>query len=234
MNSKARKLHAVASQKREEGKLLESLQANDEALLEYDLENDDLGFAEGIACRAITLRVFANLNNSRKLLILAKHEMLAAIEIAKKSGQKESLAMPLFNLAEVREDLEEYSEAAETYKEAIKNFMEGAPKRHDRLSVLANMNMHLWPCAYKAGDKNALSLAEKALSDLQNAEEKKYNKDVWISGGYMRMASAIANDNAKKAREYMQKAREIIDSNPDLTVRKKQWEKLNSKLLLSR
>ncbi len=67
MQSKARLLHAKAAKAREEGKFTDSLDLNDKALFAYDAENDALGFAEGIACRSITLRTYAyEHGNSKK------------------------------------------------------------------------------------------------------------------------------------------------------------------------
>ncbi len=230
--SNGRVLHAKAEKAREDGNFLDSLYVNDEALFVYDEENDDLGFAEAIGSRSITLRVYANLHSSKKLLTLAKYEMMAAVAIAQQSGKKDALALPLFNLAQVQEDLEEFGAAVGTYKEAISSMESNPPDRHNRPSILVNMHVHMEACAYKAGDKSSLERAEKALKDLQNAEEPEmYNKDVWVSGGYMRIAVAIKKDDPKKAKEYLQRAKEIIDANPYLVVRKQQWEKLSKSFL---
>ncbi len=229
MDSKGRKLHAKAAQEREKGNFSKSLDFNDKALFAYDTDNDPLGFAEGIACRSITLRVYANLHDNRRILTLAKYEMMAAVAIAKESGKKESLAMPLYNLAKLQEDLGELQDAVHTYKQAVDNMENNPPERHKNPSVLADMQAHMTTCEYKAGDKTALERAKKALSVLEEAEEPNaYNKDVWITGGYMKIADVLRKDDPKKAREYLQKAKQIIDANPDLELRKKQWEKLNA------
>src|SRR6266446_1405722 len=188
MESEGRQLHAQAAKAREEGKLNESLDINSKALLAYDTANDALGFTEGIACRSITLRVYANAHNSRRFLTLAKYEMLGSVAIARESGEKVALALPLYNLAELQEDLGELSDAVATYKEAVASMRDNPPERHKHPAVLANMRVHLATCEYKAGDKTALQRAEEALHDLENAgEPSKYNEDVWISGGHMRI-----------------------------------------------
>ncbi len=229
MDSKGRRLHAKAAQEREKGNFSESLDFNDKALFAYDKENDSLGFAEGIACRSITLRVYANLHDNRRILILAKYEMMGAVAIAKESENKEALVMPLYNLAQLQEDLGELQVAIRTYKEAVEAMENNPPERHSRPSILANMKLHLATCEYKTGDKTALERAKKALHEIEEAEEPTtYNKDVWISGGYMRIANVLRKDNVEKANEYLQKAKEIIDANPKLILRKQQWDKLNA------
>lgn len=219
-------MHKLAAEAREEGQFQKSLDLNDQALLAYDADNDAFGFAEGITCRSITLRVYANLNNSKRILTLAKGEMMAAVAIARESSNKEALALPLYNLAQLQEDLDELQDAVKTYKEAVNTMEHNPPPMHNRPSILANMQVHMFTCAYKAGDKKALEKALKALEELKTAEEKKYNKDVWISGGYMRLADVLRKADPSKAKEYLQKAKEIIDSNPELKLRKQQWEKL--------
>ncbi len=229
MKNKGRILHGKAAQAREKEEFSKSLTFNDDALFSYDAENDALGFSEGIACRSITLRVYANLKNSKRLLILAKYEMLASVDLARQSGNKKALALPLYNLAEIQEDLREFDEAVKNYKEAIQNMEDNPPDSHNRPSVLADMKIHLETCEYKAGDKSALERATQALKELEQTKEpSKYNKDVWVSGGYMRIADAIKNDNPDRAKECLQEAKMIIDYNPDLILRKKQWNKLSA------
>lgn len=228
MENKGRRLHAEAAKAREEERFTESLTFNDDALFAYDADNDALGFSEGIACRSITLRVYANLHDSKRILTLAKYEMMASVDLARQSGVAEALPLPLYNLAQLREDLGEYDDAVKNYDEAVDGMKKNPPETHNRPSVLANMKVHMTTCEYKAGDKTALERAIQALHELVEAEEpNKYNKDVWVSGGYMRLADAIKADNPDEAKGYLAKAKEIIDSNPDLTLRKKQWEKLS-------
>ena len=42
----------------------------------------------------------------------------------------------------------------------------------------------------------------------------------------MRIADMLKEDNPEKAKEHLQKAKEIIDNNPDLKLRAEQWKKL--------
>lgn len=229
MESDGRRLHAQAVQAREEGQLSQSLDFNNQALFAYDAADDALGFAEDVACRSITLRVYANQHDSKRILTLAKYEMMASVAIARDSGNNEALALPLYNLAQVQEDLGELPEAVSTYKEALDAMQNNPPETHNRSSILANMRVHMTTCEYKAGDKTAVQRAEEALHELENANEPdQYSRDVWISGGYMRMADILRKDDHEKAKTYLQKAREIIDANSALLLRKEQWDKLSS------
>lgn len=226
MQSNGKRLHAQASQAREEGKLDESLRIVDDALLAYDEENDNAGFAEGLGCKSITLRLLGEQRESKRLLHLANHIMLASVEIVKESQQPEALAIPFFELGKTYEYLHHYKDAVNAFTEAVKTFETHPPQSHNRSSVLADMRVHLAVAQYMAGNQAALDRAEKALYDLETTEEDAFNKDVWVSGGYMHLAEALRTDNPEKANEYVQKAKAIIDANPQLVIRKQQWEKL--------
>ncbi len=105
-----------------------------------------------------------------------------------------------------------------------------APEQHNRPGVIADLKGHMAVAEYKAGDKSAMERAEKALVELEATDEMKYNKDVWMSGAYMKMAEALAVDDSKKASDYLDKANQIIEMNPELVLRKEQLNKLRAKL----
>ncbi len=158
----------------------------------------------------------------------AKKAAEESVKIAKENNLKGDLARPLFNLAKVQEELGEISKAVVTYKESIGIFQQDNPKLHNRSGVLADMKIHLAVCEYKNGDRTALDRILQAINELDNSDEKtvsKYNFDVWMSGAYMNLAEIL------KDKKYLMKAKEIIDANPELKIRKEQWEKLNQNFL---
>ena len=230
MDSAGRQLHNQAEQAREKGNFLEALELSDQALIKYQEESSVLGFAEIQASRFLTLRHLFEKTNDQNYLILAKHAASSAVEIAQKNGNKEALALPLFNLAKAQETLGELSKAVNSYKEAVGNMINNPPKEHNKPAVLADMKVHLTTTEYKAGDKTALQRAEEALTELENNPDiSDYNQHVWVSGGHMRIAEMLKTDNPGKAQEHLQKAKEIIDADPNLTLRKTQWQKLAEK-----
>ena len=150
----------------------------------------------------------------------------SSVEIARLSRIPEALALPLFNLGKAYQEMQMYKEAVIALEEAVKEITTHPPKMHNRPAVVADIRGHLYYCQYKSGDKTALDRAQQALSDLESADEIKYNKDVWLSGGHMRIAEMLRGDNPAKAREHLEKAKKIIDANPDLKLRKGQFDKL--------
>lgn len=234
MVSKGRQLHAVAAKEREEGNPLASLTANDQALLAYDEANDDLGFAEAIACRALTLKNYATERNSRRFLIFVKGELTAAVQIARESGNAEAMGLPLYHLAQAYEDLGEFSEAISLYKKAIISIKTAGSSENNVPSFLATMEIHLTTCEYKNGDKTAISRAEAALQLLEKADEPRaFTKHVWVSGGHMRIAEILRKDNPEIAQRHLAVAEKIITSDPQLIIRNRQLELLKKQFTTS-
>lgn len=227
MESEGRRLHGLAAQAREDGNHLKSLQLADEAMLAYQKDGDKLGLSEVIADRSIVLRHLADERGDDNFRRLAKAEMVSSVEIARQSGQKDALALPLFNLAKTQEELGELQEAVSTYKEAVENMKSDPPKNHNRPAILSDMLIHLSTCEYRAGDKTALERATQSLTDLEASDEGKYNKDVWVSGTHMRIARCLKADDPEKAKEHLQKAKEIIDANPELKLRATQLSRIS-------
>lgn len=224
-NAEGKRLHTEAAGLREQpDKTADSLASNVRALVAYADAGNPAMYAEVIADGVITKRN----HGSRLLLIHAKHDMRASVEIARESKVPTALALPLFELAKVQESLGELSEAALTFREAVNNPL---PEDHDRGAVRANFRVHLATAEYKAAESGedkqaALQRAEEALHELERTDENRYEKDVWISGGYMRIATMLRTDEPERALQALHKAREIIDANPELEIRRNQWEKL--------
>lgn len=224
-----RKLHGQAAHAREEGRHLEALKLQDEAMLAYQKDNDFLGLAEVLADRSLVLRHLAEETGDKNWLYIAKAEMEASVQITKNSGDKTAAALPLYNLAKIYDSLEAYPESVKIYQEAVNNMENNPPALHNRPAVLSDMKIHLNCVEYKSGDKSALERMLQNIKELEESNEQeisKYNFDVWLSGAHMSVAEMLKEDGPAKAKEHLQKAKTIIDANPDLKLRKQQWEKL--------
>lgn len=226
MDGKA--IHIAEEEARENGDFLVALKLSDEATLLYQKKGNIVGLSEIQAARFEIFKHLYLQTNDRNFLILGKMSAKAGVAIAKKSEQPDALAIPLFCLAKAYVLKEKYDKAIEKFKEAL----EYLPQSHqNRPAVEADIKVHLAIAEFRNGDETGLERAENALSDLAGAEENKYEKDVWVSGGYMKIADAIRNANLEKAKTYLEKARTIIESNPELKLRKKQLEQLEAKLI---
>ncbi len=231
--SKSREILGKANELREAGKYLESLQLADEAIVTAQTENDPGVFSEGLAVRHLGYKLLFQDTNDQNYLILAKHAMYASVEIAEKSGDKTTLAIPYFNLAKVLDEVGQIQESLKYFKKALQELKTNPPESHNRPGVVADFAGYIATEQYKLGDKSALSLIDEAIETLKNSGEdqvSKYNYNVWLSGIHMRTAELLKEDNPELSKKHLSQAKEIIDSDPKLSIRLKQWQKLADKL----
>jgi len=227
-SKKGREIHGQAEHEREGGNFLQSLNLLNEAIIAYAEDKDYLGMSEAQGSVFLALRHLSEKTDERQFLILAKHAAMASVEMAKASGDKTALALPYARLGTAHRELGELPQAVEMYTKAVENFEQNPPELHNRPAVLLDIKGHLYVVEYLNGDKSALEKAEQVISDLEKTDEVKYNKDVWLSGAHMRVAEMLREDDPEKAKEHLQKAKGVIDANPDLGLRLGQWEKLAS------
>jgi tetratricopeptide (TPR) repeat protein len=220
--------HKRAERAREHGSFNEALNLCELAFEIYAREKNETGMSEVCASSFLSLRHLSEkYSDDKSYLIRAKHAAEAGVEIARNFGKKEALSLPVYNLAQANFSLGEYKIAVKLFKEAIKTLPDSP---HDSPSLLANMTIHLEVASYKNGDRKSHGRALKALEELENSEQLKYEKDTWVSGGYMKIAEVIYRDESKQAKEYLKKAGEIIEANPELILRKGQLDRLLKKL----
>jgi tetratricopeptide (TPR) repeat protein len=229
MAETGRELHGKAETAREiEGNFLKALELTDQATIAYSKENDLLGLAEVQASRFIIFKHLFQSTGDEAYLILGRNAALSGVEIARLSGIKEALALPLFNLGKAYFEMKDWKNAVKAYQEAADNIESNPPKEHDRPAVKLDIKGHLYTAEYLNGDKSALERAIETAEELKNTDEiSQYNKDVWLSGAYLRIAVMQKySQNADLAQEYLEKARQVIESNEELKLRKGQLEKV--------
>lgn len=227
--TKGMELLTQANKVREDGDPLKSLQLADEATVELQKESNLEKMAEAQAVRFLGYNHLYQKTEDRSYLILARNAAESAVEIAESCGDKTALAIPYFNLAKAHMSLEQYDQAVTAFKKAIDNLTSNPPESHNRAGVMADFKIHLAEAMYLAGDKEAINLLIKGIDELDASDEKKvsaYNYLVWKSGAYMSAAKLLREDDPESAKEYLQLAKDIIDADPALKVRKTQWEKL--------
>ncbi|HSX48878.1 MAG TPA: hypothetical protein VLE44_01310 [Candidatus Saccharimonadales bacterium] len=232
-SAKGQELHKQAEHTREAGEFEKSIDLAKQAISAYEADKDYLGQSDAFGTLSLGLRHKARTAKSSEermqFLSEAKDAASEGIKIAEENNLAGDLARPYFNLAKVQEDMYDFTGAVESYRKSVEIFKTQNPKLHNRSGVLADMNIHLATCEYMAGDKSALDRALRAIEDLKVSDEKsvlKYNYDVWLSGGYMRIAEMLKEDNKELAKENLEEAKKIIDGNPDLKIRLEQWEEL--------
>lgn len=232
MNSRGRIIHGQAERAREQGNFLKALEYTDQATLSYQQDRNYLGLSEIQSSRQSTFKQLYRQTNDPMYLILEKYAAISAVQIAKKSQIKEALAIPYHNLGKYYEEAGQFQQAAKYFAKAVYFMQRFPPKHHNRPAVVADIRVHQHVCEYLAGGKTALQKAEQALKDLEEADEPStYNKNVWLSGAHLRIANMLKKDNPKKAKEHLDKAKKIINSDSRLILRKEQLKELEQEFI---
>jgi len=226
-SEKGRIAHQRALDAQEWGEFLNALVLEDEAMIAYQTDGDELGFSEIQAMRALTYRHLFSQTGYEGYLIKAKHEAEASLDLAEKAGDEATMSLALVGVGRILYDLGEYQEAAKNFERAI----EAGEKAGERKSVLADYKVHRFVSLILAGDKSLIDSAEEALEELvQSSDASEYEMEVWTSGAHMKIAEALSQNDSNRTREHMELAKKIIDSDPKLKLRLEQWNKLSEKL----
>lgn len=222
-----RKLHAEAELLREGGNIQEALLKIRSAQFAYISDGDLLGLAEALASEVLAYRHLNEKTGHKEYLDFALRAARLSVEFAEKSGQKEALALPYHTLGKIYEDLGNWTEAVSAQAKAIEMMTNNPPQQHNRPAYINEMKIHYLSDRYMCGEKEVIVELDKVLAELEaDRAEPKYNRDVWLSGGFMSKATILKNDNPEEARKAFVKAGEIIKSNPDLKLRREQWDRM--------
>jgi tetratricopeptide (TPR) repeat protein len=230
-SQKGRDIHAKVENLRESGNFWESIKLAQDAVRTYYSEKDYSGLVDIQGSISLAYGHLYQKTKDKIFLIYAQGSAELGVKIAKEAGLNTILARPIFNLAKVEEDLGDYAKAAKFYQEAVEIFKKYPQKEHNRPGVLADMKIHMETCKYKAGDKGALQRSLEAIDELENSDEKeisKYNFDVWLSGGHMRIAQMLKDADPQTAKKTFVSGKRNNQRNPELKLRAEQWKELSS------
>ncbi len=227
-----REIHGMAEVAREGGSFLEALQHLDEAEIAYQEAGDYLGYADALTSRFLVYKHLYYKTKDIVYSIRAEHTILAAVVIAEEMADEPARATPYYNLAQFYDDFkEDYKKAIEYYNKSIAIFETNPPEEHKvhLPGYLYAIKGHLYASEYRNGDLSAIKRLREVTEKLSEHPHQ-YERDVWMSGGYMKLAALLHDVNPEQSMEDLNRAKEIIDANPKLEIRARQWEELAEKL----
>lgn len=230
----ARELHSQSEHQREGGDLEGALLTLMSAQSAYIKAGDPRGLSECLASEVLAYRHLSERSGHKEYLDFALRAAKLSVDFAEKSGQKEALALPYHTLGKIYEDLENWPEAVNAQAKAIDAMTNNPPQEHNRPAYINEMRVHWLADRYMSGEKEVIGDLDKVLDALESdTVEPRYNRDVWLSGGYMSKATILKDDNPDEAKKAFVKAGEIIKANSDLRLRKDQWNKKASSFSVS-
>lgn len=220
-----RDLIAKANQLREADNLLESLQTIEEALVILDKESSFQGFADALQVRVLTYKHLFYLSKNNLFALLAQKDAKASLQIAQEHSLNDFIYTCYFRLGEVFMLTNDYQKAAQNYQQALENFKATDCEKGD-------YTYHLGEALYLSGDKEKGK--KKLFEGLKLIQDNSSQVDpflahVWESGAHMRIADLLKDVEPEVAEDHLQQAKQIIDSDPKLIIRKRQWEELVKK-----
>lgn len=220
----------AANSFREQGHSMEALRYSEQAFGLAVKAGNIPGATEALASQGIDYRLLQEetADTTGAFIGKAKAVALYGVELATKSNKPEALFYPNFELGRTLAAMGDYEGSVKAFKAAL----EAQPKSTANTpSVNADVRLQLEIASYRGGDKDALARAEKVLGELATIEEPdKFSKEVWVSGGHLKLAEGLFATDPVKAKEHLEEAKKIIEANPKLVVRKKQLDKLTGKL----
>jgi len=226
-DSKGLLIHKKAEMARESENFLEALKLTQEALVYYIEEKNYNKLAELFSSRFLIYKHYNYSTKDEAYIVLAEQAILTGVKLSEKYGNESSNAISYFHLAELYDEFwKEYPRAIDYYNKSLAILRKNPPPGHDFPGCVQNIEAHLFYCEAKNGDYTAIERLEQAAKKIMNMKNHVYERDVWASGAYMKLASLYKGNNAEKSVRALQKAEEIINSNPKLTIRKKQLDEL--------
>ncbi len=218
---------AVAAMETED--FSKALELSVQALILYQAEGNDAKFAEVVSLQYLLYNHLHRKTADRKFKILAGHAAEASLDLAVASRDKTALAIPAYNLFKHLESVGNWGEARTRLLFAIQHQTNFPHPSQSSPAILADMKVRLslLPQIDGSYDPATPKNFETAIRVLEEAEHPdSHAKNVWVAGNYIHAADIGPDDD--KAREYLAKAKTIIDSDPSLTIISKRWEEVNA------
>ncbi|OHA68001.1 MAG: hypothetical protein A3D59_02755 [Candidatus Wildermuthbacteria bacterium RIFCSPHIGHO2_02_FULL_47_17] len=229
-SEKGRALHQQALDAQEQGDFLVALKLEDEAMVVYQTDNDDAGFAEIQAMRLLTLNMLGDKTGDQRYYVLGMHAANASLDLAERAGVKQQIALAHGAIGRAMERVERFEEAASHFDKAVE-ILPTTQGKHNRKSVIADFTIHAATNRLLAGKLDQEQVALSALKELEaSGDASDYEFKVWKSGGYMGLAAGMhKNGKIEEAKKYLAIAEEIAKSDEALKVRREQIATMRKK-----
>ncbi len=212
---------------RENNELLKALETLTRALVACGKKGDYLGMINALVERCLVWRHYYSQTKDDAFLVLAREDAKAMKQIADMTNTHVRDHTALFLMGNLEMLLGNFGNAVFYFKDALKYFKGGVAEKGD-------WRRHLGEALYKNGQEG---VGKKAI--LKGIEEIKkgakgvdsFLVKVWLSGAYMTLAELQANAKPKEARQFLNKATEIIKNDKRLVLREIQLRELRRKFV---
>ena len=205
-------------QLREAGLTYDAVAKLNAAMAQFISDEDFARYAHALLDRAICWQHLYQETGDGIFVILFQSDAETMLKIAESKNLDSELFQAYFANGKANMLQKDYAQAVEFYRQAI-----GAmPAGHE--AQKGDWLAHLGKAEYWAGQKEAglkdtldgIELIKKHMHELDS-----YTTNVWLSGGYLRLADTLKSNDKAASDRYLAEARKIIESDQTQIMRRK-------------
>lgn len=211
-----------ARKQREAGHAVASLNTFNEALMLAQKQGNRERLLQVFVDRAIAWRHLYEDQGDVAFAILARKDAETILEIVKTFGVGERLHTAYYMLGQAALLFKDYADAENYFFKSLRYF-KGTPAEK------GSWRYHWAKALYMIGEKKKSLLAfAQAIEEIKKNERKtdKFLYNVYLSGAYANFAFVLRKENPQESKKYLELAKEIINADKRLVVRKKQLKDL--------
>lgn len=215
-------LHKFGENLREEDKLEKALSYLDLALTKYTQQKDYKGKIDCLQSRFVTWKHLYLISKNKMFLINARKDVRGSLTLANKMRLKDYFSKCYFRMGELSMLEGDYKTAVKHYKKALIDY-------RGSLSEKGDYRYHLGEALYRLDKKEeGYKTMLQGLSEIEDGKNMvdSFLYRVWKTGCLMRISELLRKDNPIKAKKYVVKAENIINTDKRLVIRKRQLEEL--------
>lgn len=216
----AAELQKEADIVREKGNSLSAIDLYNQAIVSSQEANDYATMMAALTGRLLSWKHLFYKTNDKVYAIFVKKEAEVMLEIAKEHQLLDRLYLIHFLNATSANLLKDYQTSEREFAKAIELYPTENAEKGDWIA-------HLGDALYRNGKKEEGQ--KKILQGVEIIKERSSQIDpflfnVWVSGAYLRLAKLLKEDNPAESKKFLNQAKEIIDSDSRLVIRKQQLD----------
>ncbi|PJD93713.1 MAG: hypothetical protein CK425_12550 [Parachlamydia sp.] len=214
----AAELQKQADVMREKGESLKAIDLYNQAIVRYQEGKETVNMIGALTGRLLSWKHLFYKTEDKIYAIFVRKEAEAMLEIAKEHQLFDKFHLIHFLYGTSAMLLKDYPTAEEEFGQAVKFYPYNNAEKGDWIG-------HLGEATYKNDKKEEgkkLILQGVQIIEENSSQLDSFLFNVWVSGAYLRLAKLLELDNIEESHFYLNQAKQIIDSDERLVIRKQQ------------